>query len=129
MSMGDIMVAAAEPTEAEIEIARTLYDRRRVRSEHFPDLELTEPSWDMLLFLFINQHRLVTTGELCDASCAPRTTGLRYIARLSEIDLVVRSFSDTDARVHHVQLSPRATEAMRLYLAAPTCSEVVGQFG
>lgn len=109
-------MSSSSAIKAEIGLAKRLYEHRRARDNHFAYLKFNEPGWDMLLFLFINQSRPVTVGELCDAGNVPRTTSLRYAAQLSENGLISKVASADDARIQYVRLSDRAVTAMRSYL-------------
>ncbi|WP_170304751.1 winged helix DNA-binding protein [Croceicoccus estronivorus] len=100
-------------------IAERYYQSRRARDNRFPKDIFGEPAWDILLDLFINtrRRRTVSTTSLCIASSAPATTALRYISVLEKRGLVRRKRSRHDGRVHYVELTDSAREAMECYLA------------
>lgn len=100
-----------------IETALGIYEERRRRTNHFKGARLYEPSWDLMLFLFINQARHVTVTEACFGTAAPRTTGLRHIEEMKRLGYVEYQKVSHDRRVYHVVLSASAKLSMRTYLA------------
>lgn len=86
--------------------------RRFVNGDLFAD-----PAWDMLLELFASllEQRPVSVSKLCHASGVPDTTALRWIRRLEEEHLVVRTPDASDARRVFVGLSSEGEKVMRDY--------------
>jgi predicted transcriptional regulator len=76
---------------------------------------LGEPTWELLLDLFVNWKRgnQVTVTSACVASSVPITTALRYISALVEAGLVARKPSPDDRRMHLVHLTQRGLELVR----------------
>ena len=72
--------------------ARSLYRNRRRRDGLFPPGLFGEPAWDIWLDLFADdaEGREVAVSSACVAAAVPKTTALRYIARLEAIGLVER---------------------------------------
>jgi hypothetical protein len=73
-----------------------------------------EPSWDILLDLFIAglAGREVSVSSACLASPAPATTALRHIGQLVDSGLVARRRSQHDARVTYLELTPLAIDKL-----------------
>lgn len=99
-----------------IALARDELDRRIARSEHFGSEPIEDASWSMIMFLFVEQHRVTTIGETCAAGLAPRTTCLRHLQRLEMRGLVECGDNPADGRGRFVQLSGKAATRVRNYL-------------
>lgn len=95
-------------------------DARRLRYRYFDAHLFADPAWDMLLVLFraeTAQHR-VSISSLVDSAAVPATTAQRWIKAMTDTDLFRRRADPTDARRIFLELSPRASEAMRAYFQA-----------
>lgn len=96
-------------------IASSLARMRNRRSRFFPASLFAEPSWDILLDLFISQVRgtCVATTSLCLAANAPQATALRHIAILEEHGLLSRFGAPEDKRLVLVQITAKGYGQMR----------------
>lgn len=101
-------------------LARALYWQRRMRARFFPGSLFAEPTWDMLLDLFIAdcERRKITVKSVCIAADVPVTTALRQLRYLTEQGLIERLDNPRDARSSHVRLSEAGCVAMTEYLRA-----------
>ena len=101
-------------------LARALYLERARRAAFFPDGLFGEPSWDILLDLFVasRDNELRSVKEVCIASHAPDATALRHVDTLIEAGLVVRTRDTRDNRRKFLSLSPEGYRRMSRYLAA-----------
>lgn len=101
-----------------VQIARSFYKIRRMRTRTLPVDLFAEPAWDMLLDLFIQRSngRRVTITSLCIASGVPSTTALRWITGLIESGLVTRVESEQDRRKAYIVLTERGFREMRSIL-------------
>lgn len=102
--------AAARIERNSIELAKQavlLKCQNGVKKKVLPEAMLGEPTWNMLLELFCQfaGGAKISTKSLCIAADCPETTALRYIDRLEECDLVIRSRTETDRRVTMVGLT------------------------
>jgi DNA-binding MarR family transcriptional regulator len=106
-------------THPSVEVARRILAMRRLRDRLLGDF-FAEPSWDILLDLYVQTHegRTVTVSQLSLATGAPPTTALRWINTMAEAGLLARRQDETDGRRVLVSLSERGEEAMRLLLAS-----------
>ncbi|MCJ2180325.1 winged helix DNA-binding protein [Novosphingobium album (ex Hu et al. 2023)] len=98
-----------------LEIALGTYNMRRHREKVFGSPQLFgEPTWDILLDLFIGElrNRPMQTTSVCLGSQVPQTTALRWITLLEKEDLVRRYRDKTDSRRVYVQLTDRALRGM-----------------
>ena len=103
-----------------VERAEAIYAGRRLRTAAFgDDADLFgEPSWDLMLDLYIAHERgmEINIGRSVAASAVPTTTGLRYIALLTDRGLLCRIADPLDRRRHFVTLSDRGLAIMRQLL-------------
>lgn len=90
--------------------AERLINERRIRSKYMPDDMLGEPSFDMLLDLYVASKHLedVSVSSLCLASRVPTTTALRHIDLMERSDWVRRERDPTDGRRCFVRLTANA---------------------
>ncbi|QCB44120.1 transcriptional regulator [Sphingomonas sp. PAMC26645] len=90
-----------------VDMARRLYELRKVRDAMLGDALFSEPAWDILLDLFISEHeqRRLSVSAVCIGARAPSATALRYLTMLQDADLVERIRDARDGRRSHVQLT------------------------
>lgn len=89
-------------------IADQMYKARRTREKLFGIAGLfSDPAWDILLDLLINENRMsrVSVTSACIASCVPATTALRWLSTLEEYGLVERHQDAADARRTFIALT------------------------
>ncbi len=99
----------ADDPVALLETARSIYESRRIRERIFGPGLFSDPSWDILLDLYIagREERKVTVSSACIAASAPTSTATRHIAYLVQIGLAIRIPRPEDARSSYLELSPR----------------------
>jgi hypothetical protein len=80
--------------------ARNARDARRRRDNIFGRDLLADPSWDLLLDLFIahGEGRRMSVASACLGAPAPAGTALRCIAHLADVGLVDRVPDSEDPR-------------------------------
>lgn len=108
--------AAKMPSDEKLAMLAYSLTRMRNRRSRFLPAELfAEPSWDILLDLFISQVHgtRVATTSLCLAANAPQTTALRHIANLEAHRLLRRFSAPEDKRLALVQMTPTGYGQMR----------------
>ena len=112
------MTERARADDILLETARALYRERRLRARHFAGSLFAEPTWDMLLDLFIAdcERRKITIKSVCIGANVPTTTAMRHLRWLHEQGLVERLSHPRDARSTHVRLTAQAITAMQNYL-------------
>jgi hypothetical protein len=101
-------------------LARHAYAMRRQRAAIFGTSDLFgEPAWDILLDLYIAQAegKPVSVSSACIGSASPPTTGLRWLAVLTERGLIARTADEQDHRRIMVHLTERGMAAMEQFLA------------
>ena len=128
MDLGDHVAAiaarAASATDARgghVATAYRLYRERRARLQTFSQSFsiFGEPGWDILLEIYLADTvgRAMCVGTACLAAEVAQTTGLRWLAKLEKIGLVLRQDDPTDGRRGLVMLTPRGRAEMDRYLA------------
>lgn len=105
---------------ARIILARELYAARRRRSRLFPDDLFGEPTWDILLDLYVagRENRRVPTTSACIGAHVPPTTALRWLRILESRSFVERESDGKDGRRTFVRLTARGNAAMDDFLDA-----------
>lgn len=98
-----------------LEAAIDAYETRRRREKVFSVRNFFgEPSWDILLDLFIGELKNIKmpTTSVCIGAQVPQTTALRWIALLEKENLVRRYRDTDDSRRVYVQLTDPALKNM-----------------
>ncbi|OCC25112.1 hypothetical protein MB02_06065 [Croceicoccus estronivorus] len=112
--MVEVERAAVVSKERVLFIAESLFKFRRSRQNFLPAEILGEPSWDILLDLFIaalkGEERLVK--QLCLAAQVPSTTALRYISKLEECGVIRRISDKIDRRRIYISLTKCGYKSM-----------------
>ena len=115
---------------AMLAFARETYNIRRRRSRFLPADLFGEPTWDILLDLYVatRENRPVPTTSACIGAHVPPTTALRWLRILETRGLVEREEDDRDGRRTFVRLSERGLAAMEdcLHVALTTLDQTVG---
>jgi len=101
--------------------AEKLYRERRRRDARLGGTNdlFGEPSWDMLLDLFIAKARArpVSVSSACIASSTPQSTALRYVGLLEQVGLIRRFKDPHDGRRQYLELTEVGLSEMNAYLA------------
>lgn len=129
----NIPVQAAAPVDIDaVQFAQFILRSREIRSANIPGVDLGEPTWNILLDLFVSQAigRRTSVTHACIAAGVPATTGLRHLERLVAQGHVLRYEDSTDRRRVFVALSQamqdriealmtRTVAALRTLLTSP----------
>jgi len=101
-------------------MAREIYAERRRRHKYLPADLFGEPTWDILLDLYIahREDRRVPTTSSCIGAHVPPTTALRWLRILETRGLVEREDDGRDGRRTFVRLTHRGTVAVDACLAS-----------
>lgn len=95
------------------EVKAILAGRRR-RGTCFKGVRFSDPSWDMILELYVAESDGVAmaVSQLCGLSGASMTTALRHIEDLEALGLIARVPDPTDRRKAIVTMLPRLRSAI-----------------
>lgn len=104
----------------EAEIAKSLLEQRRLREEFFDRRILGEPTWDLLLDLYVAEHERIgiSISSACLASCVPSSTALRNIDKLVDEGLLSRHKDPGDKRRCLLKLTPKSHKSIERYFSA-----------
>jgi len=80
--------------------ARAVLAGRRRRATYFGGIRFSDPSWDMVLELYVAtcEGRHVAVSRLCNLSGGSTTTALRHIEQLEALGYIVRQTDPEDGR-------------------------------
>ncbi len=94
--------------------AREIYTLRHRRSRYLPADLFGEPTWDILLDLYVatRENRPVPTTSACIGAHVPPTTALRWLRTLEEQGLLERQEDARDGRRTFVRLTEQGLAAM-----------------
>ena len=107
-----------QPAENSPQLVRSIINARMKRRQFFDERLFADPAWDMLLELYALEceGRSISISKLSFAAGVPGTTALRWIDKLEEKSLIVRTDDALDGRRTWIALSERGFATMRLYL-------------
>jgi hypothetical protein len=99
---------------------RAMIRARRLRDQFFSSDLFADPAWDMLLDLLLAriEQRPVAVSSLCIAAAVPATTALRWIKRLTDEGIFIRTADPHDGRRVFIDLSVAAADGMIAYIRA-----------
>lgn len=105
-----------DPFSAVQKIIRT----RKMRNQLLPTDLLSDPGWDMLLYLFeaACKNDPLTISFLPLVADVPQTTGLRWVSILEKRNLVYRDPDPDDRRRVFVKLTEEGMEIMKATVVA-----------
>jgi hypothetical protein len=119
--LNQFLAARSEETvsaRSERFVLETISRVRELRTRFFPSKTFGDPAWDM--FLELKRSEMTGTpvivSDLCNASTIPNTTALRWITKLVERGLLVRTDDPLDGRRVIISLSRAASEALSRFL-------------
>jgi DNA-binding MarR family transcriptional regulator len=113
-----VILQAAQPPKdlpsRRLALAKWIVASRRQRPKAFKKIRLGEPSWDMILDLYVadRENRRIDITGLCLASGVPATTALRYVDLLVEEGLIVKVDDLDDGRRALVNMGAELRAAM-----------------
>jgi len=99
-------------------LAREFYAGRRRRARYLSIDLFGEPTWDILLDLYVSarEGRRVPTTSACIGAHVPPTTALRWLRILEMRGLVEREEDGRDGRRTFVRLTERGRAVMEAFL-------------
>lgn len=122
----DVCVPDYVAIKRHLATARDIYAERRRRHKFLPADLFGEPTWDILLDLYIaaREDRRVPTTSSCIGAHVPPTTALRWLRILEARGLVEREDDGRDGRRTFVRLTREGLSAMDSCLASAVTNSV-----
>jgi DNA-binding PadR family transcriptional regulator len=110
--------ALARRQRLALTLAREFYAGRRRRARYLSVDLFGEPTWDILLDLYVaaREGRRVPTTSACIGAHVPPTTALRWLRILEMRALVEREDDGRDGRRTFVRLTERGRAVMEAFL-------------
>jgi DNA-binding MarR family transcriptional regulator len=107
-------IAPEVPQEVVARMVRTW----RERAYYLPGELLSDPAWGMLLELLYGElaNRRVSLSRLSRISCVSTASTVRWLKALESRELVVRNVDPHGPQNEFVELTPRASLALRRYI-------------
>lgn len=118
-ALADVLTTPADPQNGPaIALAREMYLARRRRGKQLPADLFGEPTWDILLDLYVatREGRRGPTTSACIGADVPPTTALRWLRILEARGLVAREDDGRDGRRTFVYLTERGLASMDGFL-------------
>lgn len=106
------------PADRRLSEARALLTGRRQRVACFAGVRFHDPSWEMILELYVatRESRPLAVSQLCSLSGGSTTTALRHIEHLEALGYISRETDLTDRRRANVMMQPALAEAAEQWL-------------
>lgn len=108
--------------------AKALLTGRRRRAACFTGVRFCDPSWDMILELYVatREHRSLAVSQLCSLSGGSTTTALRHIEHLEALGYLRRDVDQDDRRRSNVAMLPPLIEAAEQWLDIQFAASRIG---
>ena len=87
-------------TDLRLDAAKAVLAGRHRRIAHFEGVRFHDPSWDMILELYVAavEERHIAVSQLCKLSGGSTTTALRHIENLEALGYILRRADPEDGR-------------------------------
>ncbi|PVX28860.1 MarR family transcriptional regulator [Sphingomonas pokkalii] len=126
-----LLAAASSATnvdERRLRDAKALLTGRRRRAACFDGVRFYDPSWDMILELYVamRERRQLMVSQLCSLSGGSTTTALRHIEHLEALGYIRRNWDTTDRRRANVTMRTRLIEAAEHWLDVQAAASRLG---
>lgn len=108
--------------------AKALLIGRKRRAACFDGVRFCDPSWDMILELYVatRECRQLAVSQLCSLSGGSTTTALRHIEHLEALGYVSRGSDSIDRRRAHVTMLAPLVEAAEHWLDIQSAASHIG---
>lgn len=109
----------AEPSRVELtDLASLILSDRQQRRSLFPKVRFGEPSWDMMLDLYVAEQegRRPFVSDMYVAANVPRTTAVRHLESLIESGYMHREDDPTDGRRSFILTTEKMRGAVEAWL-------------
>jgi DNA-binding MarR family transcriptional regulator len=116
---GDIVAAQTGifGVEEVAKVVRRVIEARTLRLDIVRRDVLSDPAWDMMLYLFLArlEQREVSVSSLCIAANAAPTTALRYISLLDQENVLKRHGDPSDKRRAFLRMTDACFDKLTNY--------------
>jgi hypothetical protein len=104
--------------ERRLREARVIVEGRRRRRRCFAGVRFHDPSWEMILQLYVGskEDRRITVTRLCSLSGGSATTALRHIEHLEALGYIARETDKNDRRCSNIMMLQPLIEAVDQWL-------------
>lgn len=99
------------------DIVRNALSAWRERARYLPEALFSDFAWGILLDLLLAEigKRRLTVSRVCKGCGESQTTALRWVNALQDRDLVIRRVDSGESGSEVVELTPKASAALRCY--------------
>ena len=116
-----LLAATGSPIELDarrLGEAKALLTGRRRRTACFSGVRFGDPSWDMILELYVarGECRWIAVSQLCSLSGVSSTTALRHLEHLEALGYISREADKTDRRRARVTMLAPLVDAVEQWL-------------
>lgn len=108
--------------------AKAILSGRRRRFTQFTGVRFYDPSWDMILELYVatREQHVVAVSQLCSLSGGSTTTALRHIENIEALGYISRGPDPNDRRRLIVTMQPVLGDALDHWLDLQLGAERLG---
>ncbi|TXC67971.1 MarR family transcriptional regulator [Sphingomonas ginsenosidivorax] len=108
--------------------AKAILAGRRRRAKKFAGVRFYDPSWDMILELYVAtiEQRALAVSELCSLSGGSTTTALRHIENIEALRYISRGPDPDDRRRLIVTMLPLLEDSLNQWLDLQIVAEQLG---
>lgn len=108
--------------------AKAMLTGRRRRAACFTGVRFCDPSWDMILELYVStrENRSLAVSQLCSLSGGSTTTALRHLENLEALGYLGRDLDPEDRRRAKVAMLPPLVEALEQWLDLQVAASRMG---
>jgi DNA-binding MarR family transcriptional regulator len=120
--------ANQEGAEHRLLAAKAILTGRRRRASRFSGVRFYDPSWDMLLEIYVatREQRVLAVSQLCGLSGGSTTTALRHIENIEALGYIRRGPDPDDGRRLIVSMLPSLEDAMDQWLDLQISADRLG---
>ncbi len=108
--------------------AKALLAGRRRRAACFSGIRFCDPSWDMILELYVatREGRHLAVSQLCSLSGGSTTTALRHVEHLEALGYISRDLDADDRRRANVSMLTPLQDAAERWLDLQFAASCIG---